>query len=193
MKFSYRSQLFNGFAHFYAVLHSFYFMTEMEHEKDMATQNAPRRPDMIVCVADLDWVGRWALFGLTEKQRAVLRDADEVSPQEKECEWARVLLRDIDPAEASHEYMGEDVIPVETSSRIGAARCIPTGRTRRPSTCSFSCANKLIFIIIKVFVLGWNVSLHTAGHRAHSSSGVNASRAVRAVALDEMFARVASV
>ncbi len=109
-------------------------MSEGKHERDetpedapVAKKAAPRRPDMIVYVADLDLVCRWALFDLTEKQRAVLREADEVSPRKKECEWARVLLGDIEPAEASLDYMGEDVIPAENIVKEWSGKMHPDG------------------------------------------------------------------
>jgi hypothetical protein len=108
-------------------------MSEGKHERDEAGEAPPakkaaaRRPDMVVYVVGDGPVCRWALFDLTDKQRAVLRDADEVAPCEKECEWARVILGDIEPAEASHDYMGEDVIPAENITKEWSGKMHPDG------------------------------------------------------------------
>ena len=108
-------------------------MSEGKRERDEECENVPtakkaaRRPDMIVYMVSDGPVCRWALFGLTEKQRAVMRDADEVEPCEKECEWARVILGDIDPKEASLDYMGEDVIPEENITKEWSGTMHPDG------------------------------------------------------------------
>lgn len=108
-------------------------MSEGKHERDEADETpsskkaAVRRPGMVVYVVRDGPVCRWALFDLTDKQLEVLRAADEVAPCEKECEWARVLLGDIDPKEASLDYMGDDVIPEENIVKEWSGKMHPDG------------------------------------------------------------------
>ena len=76
-----------------------------------------RLPCMIVHIISDSAPERWALFNLTEKQKEIIRGADDADTCEKRNEDALIVLRIIPASEAGDSAALDHVIPAEDIAR----------------------------------------------------------------------------